>query len=172
MNFTRTTLVLAATTLAATTVLAQKTTSESAPGADLQSYKTFMWIKQPNLTDPILRQTVVSDINAELTAKGYRLVSDGAELGLAAHLSTSTQKTLSTFYDGFGGGWRWAEGFGSATTTVDTYQEGTLVVDLFDARTKQAVWRGSAEQETSSDPRKETESMARAVEKMFKKFPA
>ena len=32
----------------------------------------------------------------------------------------------------------------SATTEQD-YKDGTLVVDFFDAKTKQLIWRGSAE---------------------------
>jgi len=172
MTPTRTALVLAMLTFVASTVLAQKITTESAPGMDVRSYKTFMWIKQPNVSDPILKQRIVDDVNAQLTAKGYRLVVDGADLGVAAHLATRNEKTLNTFYDGFGGGWRWGGGFGSSTTTVNSYQDGTLVVDLFDCMTKQAIWRGSAEQELSSDPQKETSNMAKAIEKMFKKFPA
>src|SRR5262245_37748909 len=171
MTFTRTALALAMTTLVVSTGLAQKITTESAPGTDLRSYKTFMWIKQPNVADPILSQRIVDDVNAQLTAKGYRPVADGAEIGVAAHLATRTQQSLNTFYDGFGGGWRWGGGFGTATTSVNSYQEGTLVVDLFDCRTKQAIWRGSAEQDVSRDPQKETSNMAKATEKMFKMFP-
>jgi hypothetical protein len=172
MTFTRTALVLAMTTFVASTVLAQKITTEFEPGTDLRSYKTFTWIKQPNVSDPILKQRIVDDVNAQLTAKGYRLVADGGDLGVAAHVATRTERTLNTFYDGFGGGWRWGGGFGTATTMVDSYQEGTLVVDLFDCMTKRAIWRGTAEQELSSDPQKETSNIAKATEKMFKKFPA
>jgi hypothetical protein len=38
---------------------------------------------------------------------------------------------LNTYYDGFGG--RRFGGFGNATTTVEDYKVGTLVVDMFDA---------------------------------------
>jgi hypothetical protein len=46
-------------------------------------------------------------------------------------VATETQQTLETFYDGFGGGWRWRDSFGSATTTLSTYTIGTLIIDLF-----------------------------------------
>ena len=52
------------------------------------------------------------------------------------------QPTLRTFYDGFPG-WRWG-GFGEATTYVDNYEVGTLVIDMFDTRSKKLIWRGSA----------------------------
>src|SRR6266699_1169431 len=171
MTFTRTALVLAMTTFVASTVLAQKITTESAPGTDLHSYKTFMWIKQPNVPDPILKQRIVDEVNAQLTAKGYRLVADGADLGVAAHLATRTEKTLNTFYDGFGGGWRWGGGFGNATTTVDNYKVGTLVVDLFDANNKNLIWRGSSSDTLSDKSDKNIKNLDKGVEKMFEHYP-
>ena len=158
-------------TLVATAAAAQKITTESAPETDFGSYKTFMWLKQPNVGDPIMKQRIVDDINAQLKAKGLQAVQDGADLAVAAHMATKTEKTLNTFYDGFGGGWRWGGGFGSATTTVNTYQEGTLVVDLFDARTKQAIWRGTATQGVSSNPQTQGKNIDKAAEKIFDKFP-
>ena len=172
MRTIRIALGAALVTLVAAAAMAQTVKTESAPGASFASYKTFMWIKQPNLSDPILKQRVVADINAQLQAKGFRLVTDGADLGVAAHLATQREKILNTFYNGFGGGWRWGGGFGSATTTISTYEEGTLVVDLFDGKTKQAIWRGTAAQRVSSDPDKQGRNMDKAAEKMFKKFPA
>jgi len=87
-------------------------------------------------------------------------------------MATRQEKSLNTFYDGFGGGWRWGGGFGTATTTVDTYEEGTLIVDMFDAKTKQTIWRGTATQRVSTDLQKQAANMAKAAHKLFKKFPA
>ena len=170
MRIARIALTLTLATLVTSTARAQKITTEAAPGTNLGIYKTFAWLKQPNVADPILKQRIIDDINTQLTAKGYQLVADGGDLAIAAHLATQTEQTLNTFYDGFGGGWRWGGGFGSATTSVTSYQEGTLVVDLFDARTKQAIWRGTAEQTMSSNPQKQAEDMDKAAQKMFQKF--
>jgi hypothetical protein len=140
-------------------------------GTDFSQYKTFMWIKEVKTTNPLMKQRVIDDINAALTAKGLQLVTSNADLGIAAHAATQNERTLNTFYDGFGGGWRWGGGFGSATTTVDTYQVGTLVVDLFDSRTKEAIWRGTASKTLSDDPRKNADNLNKAIDKMFKDFP-
>jgi len=171
MQMTRVLFVLAVMTSLATPATAQRITTESAPGIDVSRYKTFMWIKQPNVSDPILKENIVDAVNAQLTARGYRLVASGADLGVAAHLATETQKTVNTFYDGFGGNWRWGDSFGSATTSITTYKDGTLVIDLFDSGSKRAIWRGTAEQELSSNPNKESANMSKAAEKLFHKFP-
>lgn len=60
---------------------------------------------------------------------------------------------------------------GSVTTTVDTYQVGTLVVDIFDARTKEAIWRGTSSKTLSGNPQKNADNLNKAVVKMFKNFP-
>ena len=171
MRLTRITLGLAMATLVATSALAQKITTESAPKASFASYKTFMWIKEPKVGDPLLKQRIIDDVTAQLRAKGWQPVSQGADIAVAAHMATQTEKTLNTFYDGFGGGWRWGGRFGSATTTVNTYEEGTLIVDLFDAKTKEAVWRGTATQEVSNNPEKQSKNIDKAAEKLFSKFP-
>jgi len=171
MRLTRITLGLAMATLVATSALAQKITTESAPKASFASYKTFMWIKEPKVGDPLLKQRIIDDVSAQLRAKGWQPVSQGADVAVAAHVATQTEQTLNTFYDGFGGGWRWGGGFGSATTTVNTYEEGTLIVDLFDAKTQEAVWRGTATQDVSSNPEKQSKNIDKAVQKLFSKFP-
>lgn len=157
--------------LVATAAAAQKITTDSNPGTNFASYKTFTWLKEPNVSDPLMKQRIVADINAQLQAKGLQPAQEGADLAVAAHMATKTEKTLNTFYDGFGGGWRWGGGLGSATTTVDTYQEGTLVVDLFDGKTKQAVWRGTATQNVSSNPQTQAKNLDKAAQKIFSKFP-
>ena len=48
---------------------------------------------------------------------------------------------------------------------------GTLVVDLFDAKTKQLMFRGSAQDEISDKPEKNAKKLAKASDKLFKDFP-
>ena len=49
---------------------------------------------------------------------------------------------------------------------------GTLVVDIFDAKTKQLMFRGTAQDELSDKPEKnQSRSSRRPRTKMFKDFP-
>ena len=82
-------------------------------------------------------------------------------------------QTLNTYYDDFGGGWRWRGfgGFGESTTTSETYTVGTLVVDLFDAKTKTLVWRGVSSGMLSDKSDKNIKNLNRGVQKMFQHFP-
>ena len=71
------------------------------------------------------------------------------------------------------GGRRW-EGFGGsgdATTTVETYKVGTLVIDLFDAKTEKLIWRGASSDTLSDNADKNTKNLDKGVNKMFQHFP-
>jgi hypothetical protein len=155
----------------ANAAFAQKVTTDYNKSADFARYKTFMWIKEPKASSPLTRQRVIEDVNSALAGRGLKLVTSDADLCIAAHAATKQERTLNTFYNGFGGGWRWRGGFGSATTTVDTYEVGTLVVDIFDARTKEAIWRGTSSKTLSGNPQKNADNLNKAVVKMFKDFP-
>jgi len=142
--------------------------------ANFSQYKTYSWqeIKPPNsLWDARIKRAV----DAQLAAKGWTQVDNGGDVAIVAIKTTQTQKTLQTFYDGFGGGWGWRRfgggGFGESTTTEQDYKDGTLVVDLYDAKTKQLIWRGSAEDMLSNKAEKNEKNLNKGVAKMFKAFP-
>ena len=73
---------------------------------------------------------------------------------------------------GYGPGWYWGGGgMGTSTTQVRTYRVGTLVVDVWDAKAEQLVWRGIASDTLGQDPQKNQKIAAKALAKMFEKFP-
>ena len=140
--------------------------------ANFSQYKTYSWqeIKPANsLWDARIKNAV----DAELAAKGWTQVASGGDVAVVAIKTTQTERTLQTFYDGMGGGWRWRGfgGMGEATTTEQDYKEGTLVVDLYDAQTKKLIWRGSAESTLSDKEAKNEKNLEKGVAKMLKDFP-
>ena len=101
------------------------------------------------------------------------MVPSGGDASVSAFGATKNKQTLDTFYDGFGGGWRW-RGFGDmgmSTTTVENTPEGTLVVDIFDSQSKKLIWRGKATEALSTKPEKNAEKLDKTVADLFKKFP-
>jgi len=140
--------------------------------ANFGQYRTFSWEKVQT-QDPLLVNRIKDAVNGALTAKGWTKVESGGDVCILAMEITQNQQTLNTFYDGFGGGWRWRGlgGFGEATTTTETYQVGSLVVDLFDAKTKTLIWRGSSSDTLSNNADKNTKNLDKGVQKMFAHFP-
>jgi hypothetical protein len=153
---------------------AQKVQTDFDHQANFSQYKTYSWqeIKPANsLWDARIKNAV----DAQLAAKGWTQVPSGGDVAVVAIKTTQTQRTLQTFYNGFGGGWGWrrfgGRGFGDATTTEQDYKEGTLVIDLYDAKIKQLIWRGSAEDTLSDNAGKNEKNLDKGVVKMFKAFP-
>ena len=156
--------------LFATAVFGQHVKTDYDRTTDFSQYKTYSWEKVQT-QDPLWVERIKSAVNAEMTAKGFAEVASGGDVSVIAVEMTTTQRSLNTFYDGLGGGWRFGGGFGEATTTVDAYKVGTLVVDLFDAKTKKLMWRGSASDTLSDKSDKNIKNLDKGVQKMFDHFP-
>src|SRR6266478_607116 len=140
--------------------------------ANFAQYKTYSW-QEVKPANSLRDDRIKSAVDAQLAAKGWTKVDSGGDVAVVAIKTTQTQRTLQTFYDGFGGGWRWRGfgGMGEATTTEQDYKEGTLVVDLYNAKTQQLIWRGSAEDTVSDKEAKNEKNLDKGVAKMFKDFP-
>jgi hypothetical protein len=152
--------------------LAQEINTDYDRKADFSHYKTFSFEKV-EAKDPLWVDRITSAIGEELMAKGLTQVASGGDIAIIAIGMTIDRQTLDTFYDTFPGGWgwRWGSGYGDATTTTETYTVGTLVVDLFDRKTKALLWRGSASNTLSNSSTNNIKNFDKSVKKLFKGFP-
>jgi hypothetical protein len=153
-------------------LLAQTVKTDYDRNANFSQYKTFSWEKVQT-KDPLLVDRIKSAVNSAMAAKGMTEVPTGGDVEVFAIETTQNEQTLNTFYNGFGGGRRFGGfgGFGDATTTTETYKVGTLVVDLFDAKTEKLLWRSSSSDTLSDKADKNTKNLNKGVDKMFKHFP-
>jgi hypothetical protein len=152
---------------------AQQVKTDYDHSANFGQYKTYSWEKVQT-KDPLLVDRIKDAVNSTLAAKGWTLVPSGGDVEVFAIETTQNQQTLDTFYNGFGGGRRWGGfggAFGDATTTTETYTVGTLVVDLFDAKTEKLIWRSSSSDTLSDQANKNTKNLDKGVNKMFQHFP-
>ena len=152
--------IAATTALAAATLtpaFGQRVQTDFDHKKDFSQYKTYSWqeIKPAN---SLWDARIKSAVDSQLKTKGWTPVDSGGDVAIVAVKMTKTQKRLDTFYDGFGGGWGWRrfggfdDGFGDSTTVENDYKEGTLVIDLYDGKSKQLIWRGSAEDALPTKP--------------------
>jgi hypothetical protein len=138
---------------------------------DFGQYHTYSWLKV-DAGNPLWVDRIQRDIDNELMAKGWMKVPSGGDAAVSAFGSRQNQQSLQTFYDGFGGGWRWG-GFGPDIATTQTINTpvGTLVVDIFDGHDKKLIWRGTAQKTLSDKPDKNEKKVEDEVQDMFKHFP-
>lgn len=157
--------------------------TDADPGVNFNSFRSYTWLATAQDAPPLVQQRIVSDVDAQLQAKGWKRLPSGqaADVGIAAHVTTQQKQTLDTFYDGpnWGGwGWRygygyggWGGGMGMSTTTVDTYEVGTLILDMFNNQTKKAIWRGTATGTIPNSPQQLDQGIKEGIDKMFADFP-
>ena len=159
------------------TAFAQDVKTDFDKGADFSKYKTFAMKLGTSWGNQISEKRVMGEFTEALTEKGWKMDEAAPDAVVVLHGATETKRTLNTFYSG-GAGWGgygyrgWGGmGMGSATTTEHEYAVVTLVVDIFDAKSKQLVFRGTASDEISDKPEKNVKKIDKAASKMFKNFP-
>jgi Domain of unknown function (DUF4136) len=180
-------LVCAIMTTAVTSALAQKVNVEYDHQATFTSYHTYRWGKNKGqLPDAGEDSQVKSAIDQQLQAKGLRLVnSKPADLVVTYQATVDSQgQQVNTYLDdddlglgpgwGWGGGWGWGWGdFGPtyATSTISNLKNGDLLIDMVDPAKKKIVFRAYSSGTFQTNPIKEDQQMAKAVDKIFKQFP-
>ena len=152
-----------------TAVFADHVSTDYDHTAKFDQVKTYSWAKV-HTANSIWDERVKDAIDEELAAKGWTQVQSGGDVALVAVEKTSVHQQYDTFYNGFGGFRRWG-GIEEATTTVDNYKVGTLVVSMFDGNSKQLIWRGTSSSDLFGNSEKNTKKLDQDVQKMFKQFP-
>ena len=137
------------------------------PGTDFAKYRTYRWVRIPNVQYPnqILDTQIIQAIDSQLALKGLtKTESESADL-YVCYQAAVNQETQWNSYSNDMGGWaygRWGGwggyGGGMSTTTItsSTINIGTLNVDIYDVVTKNQSWRGAATKTLGSgkDPHK------------------
>ena len=149
------------------------------PSANLRSYKTFAFF-EPVSTDDNKYTTLTStrlkqSTRAQLERLGFVYIDEEEpDLRVNFYLKVvdkqALQSTGSNYYTYRGDRYGTWSGYPNVTT-VD-YREGTLIVELVDAKRKQLVWQGVAEGEIKEKALKNPgPALDRAVTKIFSNFP-
>ena len=152
--------------MATAVVYAQKVTVDSDPAAPFATYKTYSWVQGTPAPNPLNEDRLHASVDARLAGRGLAMNTAAPDLVVATHVTTKERQELVA--NGFGYG-PWWGGYGTAS--VETYVDGTLILDLYDAKTKKMVWRGVATATASDKPSKNVAKMNKALDKMFEKFP-
>jgi uncharacterized protein DUF4136 len=122
------------------------------PSANFTQLHTYIWAQapagdEPRGVNPLIERRVVAAIDSQLAAKGYTLSNSGeGDFAVNFTITTSQQTDYNTYYTGMGyyGGWYGGMGMGSSSTHATVTTNGTFIMDIFDTRTRNLIWRGTA----------------------------
>ena len=149
-------------------LVAQQVSVNYVKGQDFTRFHTYAWGEENTnqIRNSILAQVAKTDIETAMASKGLTKVqkTENPDLILLASGGSKQQ----TSYSAWGTGPRFG---GMATITPQQSTEGTLIVNLYDAKAKQLVWRGIAQGTLSNNGDKNQNLVHKAVQKMFKQYP-
>jgi hypothetical protein len=149
--------------------------------ASFSGYHSFTWLVREHhgSGNPLVVQRAHDAIEAELNRKGFTFASDAAAADFAVDFTIGAQDRMEVHsYPAPYAGWEWGYpgwwGYSYWGNQVDVrqYREGTLSIDIFDARTHRPVWHGWAKRElTAADIAHSEGPIREAVSALLVKFP-
>jgi hypothetical protein len=148
------------------------------PNADFSSYKTYGWLQRGDANEELLPdylrmrlQRVTEDV---LATKGLEPAPAPPQTDLLLTYTFGASQEFQVDYIPYSvyqpWGYGYWGGYGGGFSTVRQYTEGTLVLDIVDARTHQLVWTGSITKDIQSvNP--PGDRIEKAITKLLKNFP-
>ena len=138
------------------------------PKYDFSKLKTYNLIpdpyKKPEIELVMKRLRPIIDKN--LQDHNYQK-SDNPDFKITLHVRS--KETIDVVNWGYGYGWRGSYGYGF---DARQYEEGSLLVDIVDAKSNELVWQGLASAELKhTDPELRDRTARRAINRLFKHFP-
>lgn len=125
--------------------------------ANFSELRTFSWLEpeygdrevsvsHPVLDSPLLGQRVRQAVTRELQERGYVQVEENPDFLVTYHTAErEDERPRSGTYMSLGYGRGHSPFFGSSVLldlTPRSFQEGTLIIDVVNARSDELIWRG------------------------------
>lgn len=174
-------LLVAALCLTVSFVRAQDVTidSETKPNTDFSKFKTYTWASQVDsqsdqgqyfLNDLTLKKQIKDAVSYAMDGRGYQLTRQNPDL--IVNFRVFDKPTTIKGYTGSNSGYFNANEVQGLGDEQDIQvKEGTILVNIIDTKTSQAVWRGLASGLTSDNAFNRQESKVReAVNLIFNKY--
>ncbi|TDX14374.1 DUF4136 domain-containing protein [Flavobacterium sp. S87F.05.LMB.W.Kidney.N] len=144
---------------------------------DFTPYKRYAYFKpgidKVEISD-LDKRRILRAIDDQMQAKGFTK-SDNPDLLVNIFTKSREQVDVNQFSAGWGYGWGWGWNpwmmYGGNQTTVSTSTEGTLYIDLIDAKKKEMIWQGEGVGTLTRDIDKKDERIAEFVGKILAQYP-
>lgn len=143
--------------------------------ADFNKYKTFAFYKkgidEAKISD-LDKKRIMRAIERELLAKGMTKSKNPDVLVSLFTKSRERVDVNDSFYGGFYSGYYYPWYYGRTPVNVSQYTEGTLFIDIIDAKQKDLIWQGvgTGALSTRSVERK-IERINEFVKEIMSKYP-
>ncbi len=135
-------------------------------------YKTYAYqkngIDQVAISD-LDKKRILRSIDEVMATKGFSK-SETPDVLITFFTKEREQVSVNQFNVGWGWGWNpWM--WGGNSTTVNQYTEGTLTIDIIDAKKKELIWQGMGEGVLTKNTDKKDENIKEFVTKILERYP-
>ncbi len=143
--------------------------------AHISGYQTFGWLSplsiearnNPLYYNELNDKRIKNAVAVQLESRNYTY-SEDPDIMIHYHIIIEDKTVMRTDPYGYYYGPYWMR----SEISVYEYQEGTLIIDLMDAKTDNLVWRGWITNFLKNrDPEKMEESINNAVRMIFAEYP-
>lgn len=152
--------------------------------ADFKALQTVQWLEEADQVEPkaatfssqnpLIAKRITQAIAKELSTKGMTFVDENPTGYVTYHIETITKPRSNQVTTTFGFGSHGSfGGFGFQThPDGDYYDEGKLVIDLFNDQ-KKMIWRGISTRyvEQHTAPEEMTKTIQEVVKKLLEQYP-
>ncbi len=153
---------------------------------DFKRLKTYAWLegeepsKDIRINNSLIINRVVNAVNSNLQSMGYILVDkDKADFHVTWFGGIEDKmrvETINTYYGDIGYSyhhWGYRSYWPGSRTYTFEYQQGTLIIDIADSRSKQLIWRGTGKEylEENETPEEITANINQIVAEILNRFP-
>lgn len=142
--------------------------------ANFNNYRSFAFyrpgIDKTEISD-LDKKRILRAIEAELTAKG---MVKSEQPDLLVSIFTKERERVDVYNNNFGYGWYWNPWWygGYYGSTVSRSTEGTLYIDLIDAKTNNLVWQGMGSADLiTNDMEKKEARIQEIVREILAQYP-
>ncbi|WP_348798408.1 DUF4136 domain-containing protein [Flavobacterium adhaerens] len=138
-------------------------------------YKTFAFMKsgidKVEISD-LDKKRILNAIDQQLQAKGLTK-SENPDLLVNIFTKSREEVSVNQFNAGWGYGWGWGWNpyMYGGQTTVTSSTEGTLYIDLIDAKKKELIWQGEGTGTLSKDMNRKDEIVNDIVTQILAQYP-
>jgi hypothetical protein len=151
--------------------------------ANFASLKTFDWLPVPTMAvgsvksaierNSLLDKRVKTSVNEQLAAKGFTQTSDNPDVLVTYHVGVEDKVNVTDWGYNYAGYGRYYGGWGGSSVDVYQYTQGTLLIDIIEAKSKQLIWRGAGQGtvEQGAPAEKREQRLNNAIAKIMAKYP-
>ena len=147
---------------------------------DFDSFDSFIllpWTQGDSLINKFDKERIMNSVKNQMVDRGHAYYEDNAKLTVSLFLKLDNSRSTTTYSNYYGGygygypGWGWGGGMSSSIYSDNYYTIGTLVIDVYDTKSKQLIWQGVGAKSVDDIPQSREKSVPKVISYIFRKYP-